>query len=121
MLAGEHLVVVSPADAFTAEEAAVLQILNDPLHGALGDAHELGDLAQYQIRIAMEEDEDVGMIGEESPPVPGVPGIGDFGLVCGFRGAQARLAGGFLHGFFRGLHAGEIIGNGLRVQFARFR
>jgi len=60
-------VVVSPSAALTAKVAVALEVVDDLGSGALGDAHEVGDLPEAEIRCARDGEEHVGVVGEERP------------------------------------------------------
>ena len=67
-LAVDH-VVVAPAVAFAVDDAGVLEFADDPLHGALGDAHPLGHLADADVRFLGQAQEHVAVVAEEGPHV----------------------------------------------------
>jgi hypothetical protein len=63
------LVAVAAADTFTTDVARVLQLGDDALGGALGDADALGDLSQEHIGVLGDAQQDVRVIREERPTV----------------------------------------------------
>ncbi len=63
------LIAILAADFFSANEALLLQVLDDPLHGPFGDADTGGDLAEDKVRLAVKRNQHVHVIGEKRPAV----------------------------------------------------
>ena len=63
-------VFILPADLFPLDEAAGLQVGNDPLHGPLGDSNPHGHLSQHQGRAARQEQQHMRVIRQKSPLGP---------------------------------------------------
>jgi len=63
----QHTVVVFASDAFDLEKAAFLQIADDPLNRSFGDPDVQCNVSQDEIRIRVEDREDVSMVGEKRP------------------------------------------------------
>src|SRR5262245_27393583 len=61
------LVVVAPPLALSRDVAAVLEVADDAVGGALGDADGLRDLAEQDFRIGCDRKEHERMVGEEFP------------------------------------------------------
>jgi hypothetical protein len=70
---GVELVSVAPAFPDTREIAALLEVGDDPLHGALGDPHSHRDLAKADLRLARNAQQDVPVIAEERPAASAAP------------------------------------------------
>lgn len=60
-------VVVAPSPPFPAEIAVEFQVHHDLHGGPFGDADEVGDLAQAEVRCLGHGQEHVGVVGEEGP------------------------------------------------------
>ena len=70
-------VVVAPSPALPAEIAVEFEVHHDLHGGPFGDADEVGDLAQAEVRCLGDGEEHMGVVGEEGPAtrrrlVPGV-------------------------------------------------
>ena len=59
------LVHVAPALSATGEVALALELADDAVGGALGDADAVGDLTQPQVGVARDAQEHVRVVGEE--------------------------------------------------------
>jgi hypothetical protein len=70
-LFGADAVGVLPAHLVPLDEAASLEIGDDPLHRPLGDAHPQGHLPEHGGGRLGKQDQDVGMVGEKGPPAAG--------------------------------------------------
>jgi NAD(P)H-quinone oxidoreductase subunit 5 len=64
---GVQPVAVSATLSHALKIAGVFELSNDALRCALGDAHQLGDIPQSDIRIFGDAQQHVSVIGEESP------------------------------------------------------
>ena len=62
-----HDVRVSPAVALTGDKAGGLELGHDPLHRTLRDPDPVRDVAETDLRILGEAEENVGVIGQEGP------------------------------------------------------
>ena len=60
-------VVVSSSDSFAAEIAGFDQVGDDSLGGAFRDADALGEVAEACVWVAVQAEEDLRVVGEESP------------------------------------------------------
>lgn len=63
----EHLVVVLTTDFFTFEESAFFKIDDDSLDGPLGNPNSERDMSEDEVGLAIQNGQNVGVIGEESP------------------------------------------------------
>lgn len=73
------VVVVLSADFLAGKEAILFQIGNDALYGSFGDTDGGGDFSEDHIGLFGQEDQDVGMVGEEGPApffVEKIDGVG---------------------------------------------
>jgi hypothetical protein len=60
--------VAIPAAFFDASDIPSFdKVTDDRLGGALGDAHEFGDVAGAEIRVARETNQDMAVVGEKGP------------------------------------------------------
>lgn len=66
-LVRDDLVPVSAPHALSNQKTAFLQLLDNALHGPLGDADSLSDLAQHQIGFYIDYAQDMSMVGQERP------------------------------------------------------
>ena len=73
-LLGQHLIVILATDFLTLNEARCLQIVDDSLDSSFGDANPVGDFAQNQFGLGLEQDQHMRVIGQESPAVRGARG-----------------------------------------------
>lgn len=64
---GSDLVVVATTNAFNAEIARFLELVEDALYGPFGDADEPSNVALTQVGVAMESEQYVRVVGEERP------------------------------------------------------
>jgi hypothetical protein len=64
---GVHGIAVAPSDPRPRHVARLHEVGDDALRSALGDPHRRGDVAQANVRIAAEAEEDLAMAGEEVP------------------------------------------------------
>jgi len=64
---GYHLVAISPALSLSQHIALLDELGQDPMGGALRDAHRSGDVAQADPRIVRHAGEDMGVVGQEVP------------------------------------------------------
>lgn len=62
-----NAVTVAAPLAFSLENASGLEFGDNLVNGAFGDANGGGDVAQAHVGISSQTDEDVSVIGEESP------------------------------------------------------
>ncbi len=62
-----HLVAVAPPVAQARQVAVLLQLGDDPLRGALGDADVGGDVAEPRARIGVDAAEDERVICHKGP------------------------------------------------------
>src|SRR5437764_1047559 len=60
-------VAVAAAGALAQQISALLQLGDDPLHGAFGDADPIGHFAQRDRWVLRDATQDVEMIGQETP------------------------------------------------------
>ena len=60
-------VVVSSADFLAGEKAIFLEIGDDALDGSFRDADGGGNLSEDHIGLFREQDNDMGVVGEEGP------------------------------------------------------
>lgn len=67
VLAREHFIVVFATNFFASNEPLFFQILHDPLHGPFGNPDLDRHLAEHQIGVRIERDQDVRVIGQERP------------------------------------------------------
>ena len=67
---GVDVVAVSPPDALALDIAGLDEVGNDALCRSLGDANCLGDVPQAGVRILMEAEEHLSVVGEEAPGLP---------------------------------------------------
>jgi len=61
-------VFVLAASPVAGQVALFLEVGDDALHGALGDADACGDLAQPEAGVLRQAEQDVTVVGEERPP-----------------------------------------------------
>ena len=66
-LVGENFILILAADLLAADEAGSFQVLDDSLYGSLGDPDLVGDFAEDHLRLGVEHDQHVGVIGEKRP------------------------------------------------------
>ena len=64
---GSDAVVVSTADSFALDVAGFDEVGDDALGGSLGDTNALGDVTESRVRVAMDAEEDLGVVREEPP------------------------------------------------------
>ena len=64
---GVDAVVVSTAVPFALHVARFDQVGDDALGGSLGDSDALADITESRVRIAVEAEKDLGVVGEEPP------------------------------------------------------
>ena len=62
-----HLVAIAAADLLVGEVPAILELTDDLLHRAHRDSDRMGDVSLSELGVAVDRDEDVGLIGEERP------------------------------------------------------
>lgn len=62
-----HLVAIPTTMASPLEVPSFLQLGDDPLNGALGDADEVSDVAHPRLRLPRNAQEDVRVVGEKRP------------------------------------------------------
>ena len=68
-LFGVDFVAIAPTIARPREYLRRFQMGHDALHGALGDRDALGHIAQTQLWLARQTDQNVRVIGEKCPTV----------------------------------------------------
>lgn len=74
---GIDLIAVAASDSFTRDEAAFFEVSDDSLHRSFSDPNSHRDFSEHHFRVLGEQDEDVGVVGEEGPLGPfGVSGCG---------------------------------------------
>jgi hypothetical protein len=73
---GVDLITVTASLAVAGDGAGLLEVLDDVLDGAFGDADAGGDVAEAGIRVFGEADENVGVVGKEGPLTAGRYGCG---------------------------------------------
>ena len=61
------LVVISSALSLAQHVTLFDELGEDPVGGALGDAHRSGDVAQADARVTRDAGEDMGVVGQEVP------------------------------------------------------
>jgi hypothetical protein len=66
-LSFEDVITVLPSHSFPFNEAAFLQVLNDPLNSSLGDAYFDGNLAKHFFRVGVQHSQHMRVIGEKGP------------------------------------------------------
>ena len=64
---GVDAVVVSTSDAFAFDVAGFHQFGDDALGGPFGDSNRLGDVTEPCVGVAVEAEEDLGVVREEPP------------------------------------------------------
>ena len=64
---GSDAVAVSTADPFALDVAGFDQVGDDALGGSLGDSNALGDVTESRVRVAVDAEEDLGVVREEPP------------------------------------------------------
>ena len=64
---GSHLVAIPPTMATPLEVPSFLQLGDDPLNGALGDADEVSDVAHPHLRLPRNAQQDVRVVGQKGP------------------------------------------------------
>ena len=64
---GSHLVTIPTTMANPLDVPSFLQLCDDPLNGALGDAHQVSDVAHPHLRLPRNAQEDVRVVGEKRP------------------------------------------------------
>lgn len=64
---GSHLVAIPTTMANPLDVPSFLQLGDDPLNGALGDAYEVSDVAHPHLRLPRNAQEDVRVVGEKRP------------------------------------------------------
>ena len=64
-----QLVAIAAALPLARDQPLGLEVGQDLLDRALGDADALGDLAQPQLGLGRQGDQDVGVVGQEGPGV----------------------------------------------------
>lgn len=74
--AGDDLIAVTAAVADTAHVARLSQLGHDALSGPLGEADRGGDVADADVRVACDQGEYKGVVGEEGPRAWPVGGVG---------------------------------------------
>ncbi len=84
MLVVDHVIVIASPNAFALNMASIFQVLNDALHSSLGDANSVGNIPEHHLRVLVQTDQHVGVIGEERPPRR---------LAAGWWGYLARIPG----------------------------
>jgi hypothetical protein len=60
-------VVVSAADSFAFDVAGFDEVGDDALGGSLGDSNAVGDVTGSRVWVAVEAEEDLGVVREEPP------------------------------------------------------
>lgn len=60
-------IAVATADPFTLDVPGFDQVGDDALSGSLGDSHMVCDVTEPCVRVAMEEEKDLGVVREEPP------------------------------------------------------
>jgi len=63
----EWHVAIAAAFLLDSQIAFLDQVVNDPLHPALSDVHALRDVSHPKLRFTAEQDQDMGVIGEQGP------------------------------------------------------
>lgn len=66
-LVSEDFVLILAANFLATDKAGSFQVLDDSLHGSLGDADLMGYFAEDLFRLGTEQDQHMGMIGEKRP------------------------------------------------------
>jgi hypothetical protein len=66
-------VAVAAPDARLRQVAVVLQVSDDLRGGSLGDPDGAGDVPQARVRVGGDAGEDMGVVGDESPPPIVIP------------------------------------------------
>jgi hypothetical protein len=64
---GVDAVAVATADPFALDVPGFNQVGDDPLSGSLGDSNVLRDVTEPRVRVAVEEEKDLGVVREEPP------------------------------------------------------
>ena len=64
---GSHLVAIPTTMTNPLEVSSFLQLGDDPLDGALGDAYEVSDVAHPRLRLPRNAQEDVRVVSEKRP------------------------------------------------------
>ena len=64
---GVDAIAVSAADSFAHDVAGFDQVGDDALGGSLGDSDALADITESRVRVAVEAEKDLGVVGEEPP------------------------------------------------------
>ena len=64
---GSDLVAIPTTMANPLDVSSFLQLGDDPLNGALGDAYEVSDVAHPHLRLPRNAQEDVRVVGEKGP------------------------------------------------------
>jgi len=64
---GVDAVVVSTTGPFALHVAGFDQVGDDALGGSLGDSDALADITESRVRVAVEAEKDLGVVGEEPP------------------------------------------------------
>ena len=65
-VAVEH-VMIAPTYPLTRHIPSLDKVRNDPLRCALRDAHGLCDVAYANVRVALQAEEHLGVVGDEVP------------------------------------------------------
>lgn len=60
-------VAIATADSFTLDVPGFDQVGHDPLSGSLGDSNVFRDVTEPCVRVAVEEEKDLGVVREEPP------------------------------------------------------
>lgn len=66
-LVGEDFILILPANLLAADEASSFQVLDDSLHGPLGDPDLSSHFSKDLFRLGSEQDQHVGVVGEKRP------------------------------------------------------
>ncbi len=66
---GVNHVVVSPADPLPRHVSRVDEFVDDPLRRPFGNTDQIGEVAQPHVLVALDAEQDVGMVGEKGPSV----------------------------------------------------
>lgn len=85
-LSGADAIAILPPDFFSLKKAFRFQISDDALHGPFSNANLGRDFSQDQGRVTREQDQDVGIVGEERPTVGRL-------ACCGTRRCGSRRCG----------------------------
>jgi len=73
-----NAISISSPHSLAFDIPGTFEIQDDTLHGAFGNADLDGDLSKHLLRIGMQQDQDVRMVGQKGPATTAFGGFPDF-------------------------------------------